>query len=310
MISSFFGKTKPINYIVLSVFLFLFYSLLVLIGLEQNNIIDTIPLEVLTFGALLLILYVINEIVRVEKVTDFSSYAMLFFVLLLVTFSDTLTDKNAVFATLFLLLALWRLLAIKSIKNVKHKIFDASFLICVASLFYDWAIIFLVLVFLVINVYDRKTAKNWVVPFVAIATIFILMYAIQKLYGATSFFEEHYRFSIDFLNGNFFETGPNIKLLIYVLLIVVVMSVVFLKVRKKGGGKLLRLRIVFLAFILGAIISFFRTENASPVILTFFPAAVFFTNYLETIKRVRLRDLFIGLCTLLPLLLFVLELNQ
>ena len=135
MISSFFGKTKPINYIVLSVFLFLFYGVFLFLFLKDNGGAISIPLEVLTLGILLLTIFVINQIIKTEKVTDFSSYAMLFFVLLIVTFADILLDKNAIFAAFFLLLAVWRLLSVKTIRNVKHKVFDASFLICVASLF-------------------------------------------------------------------------------------------------------------------------------------------------------------------------------
>lgn len=310
MISSFFGKTKPINYIVLSVFLSLFYGFYLSYHLYNGGEAIVIPLEVLTIGVLLLMIFVINQIVKTEKVTDFSSYAMLFFVLLLVAFSDTLLDKNAVFASFFLLIAIWRLLAIKSTKNVKHKIFDASFLIYIASLFYEWALIFLIMVFVVINIYDRKTVKNWMVPIVAGATVFILVFTILKLYGTLSFFGEHYRFPLDFLDTSFFGQHGIVKLLIYTVLIILVASLVFLKVRKKGGGKLVPLRIVFLAFVLGIILCFFTFNESTPVLTTFFPAAVFLTNYLETVKRSRLREIAIAICVLIPFLLFVLELNR
>lgn len=309
MISSFFGKTKPINYVVLSVFLFLFYAGFVFLKANQEISVDTIPLNVLAVGVLLLSIYIINRIVRVEKVTDFSSYAIFFFVLLFVTFSKVLGDKNAIFCNFFLLLAVWRLLAVKSIKNVKHKVFDASLLICVASLFYDWALVFFLLIFFVINVYDRKTFKNWLAPIVGVLTFFILVFTFLKVNGELSFFVDHYRFSIDFLKPNFFTRPAMIKLLFYVFLLLVVMSLVFLKVRKKGGGKLVPLRIVFLAFIFGVFINFIKSVDASPVLITFFPAAVFLTNYLETIKKAILKEVVVGICIALSFLLFLLELN-
>ncbi len=310
MISSFFGKTKPINYIVLSVFLFLvycFYSGHHLLNTESTI---AVPLEILTVGALLLMLFVINQVVKTEKVTDFSSYAMLFFVLLLLTFSDTLLDKNAIFASFFLMIAVWRLLAIKSSKNVKHKIFDSSLLIGLASLFYEWALIFLVLVFVVINVYDRKTAKSWMVPMAACITLFICAFTILKVYGELSFFEQHYRFPLDFLSTSLLVQKGIAKLLIYTALILVVSSLVFLKVRKKGGGKLVPLRIVFLAFVLGIILCIFTFNGSSTILITFFPAAVFLTNYLESIKKTRLRELVMAVCILIPFLLFALDLNR
>ncbi|AWX44556.1 hypothetical protein HME9304_01559 [Flagellimonas maritima] len=291
MISSFFGKTKPINYIVLSVFMFLFYCFHVYIEAGQKIDIDKIPFQVLTLGVLLLSIYIINRIVRIEKVTDFSSYAILFFVLLFVVFSDVLLDNDAIFCNFFLLLAIWRLLAIKSIKNVKHKVFDASLLICLASLFYDWALVFLILVFLVINIYDKKTIKNWMVPIVSVLTIAILVFTVLKVDDNISFFIEHYTFTMDLLTEGFYKQGVTIKLIIYSIVIVLLMLLVFIRLQKKGGGKQVLLQIVFSTFILGVIVSFFKSSDNHPVIFTFFPTAVFLTNYLETIKKMRLREI-------------------
>tara|TARA_R110000744_G_scaffold200844_3_gene319974 strand:- start:1070 stop:1516 length:447 start_codon:yes stop_codon:yes gene_type:complete len=134
MISSFFGKTKPINYIVLAIFLFLFYFANIFFQLKEQRINEVIPLEILLFVTLLLAVFIINLIVRTEKATEFNSYAMVFFVLLIVAFSDELVLQNVIFANFFLLLAFWRILSIKSIRNVKSKIFDASLLITIASL--------------------------------------------------------------------------------------------------------------------------------------------------------------------------------
>ncbi|TXN37611.1 hypothetical protein FVB32_04805 [Flagellimonas hymeniacidonis] len=309
MISSFFGKTKPINYIVLSVFLSFFYGMFLFLGSERNINVDVLPLELLTLTVLLFSIYLISRIVRVEKVTDLSSFAILFFVLLLVAFSNVLIDKNGIFTNFFVLLAVWRLLSIKSIKNVKHKIFDASFLICVASFFYDWALVFLILVFVVINIYDRKTTKNWMVPIAAIISVFILSFAIFKLYDMLHFYREHYRFSLGLLNTNFPSQPGITKLIIYASLILLVTFLVFLKVRKKGGGKLLPLRIIFLTFLIGLFISLFESMDSSLLLLTFFPAAVFLTNYLEAIKKARLKEAVIVISVLLSFLVFALELN-
>ncbi|UII77590.1 DUF6427 family protein [Flagellimonas sp. HMM57] len=310
MISSFFSKTKPINYIVLSVFVFLFYCFFVFYGTGYQIDIDAIPLQILTVGVLLFSVYMINKIVRIEKVTDFSSYTPLFFVLLLVGFSDVLLHERAIFCNFFLLLAVWRLLGVKSMKNVKHKIFDASFLICIASLFYNWALIFLILVFAVINVYDRKIVKNWMVPVVAILTVFLLSSAVLAFDENLSFFWEHYSFSIDFLMTGFFGKASTIKLLIYTFLIMVVIVLVFVRLQQKGGGKQLVLQIISLVFVLAIVVSLFKSNNATPVIFSFFPAAVFLTNYIESIKKMRLREVIIIICIALPLLLFLLELNK
>ncbi|NAY91631.1 hypothetical protein GTQ34_06855 [Muricauda sp. JGD-17] len=310
MFSSFFEKTKPINYFVLSGFLVLVYAIRLFLSIQGDWTQAFFPLEILGFAAVLLSIFVINEIVRAEKVTSFNSFAMLFFVLLLVAFSETLSDKNAVFANMFLLVGVWRLLAIKSMRNVKHKVFDATFLIGLASLFYDWALIYLILVFLVINLYDGKTFKNWLVPWLALATLFILTFAVLKLNGSLSFFAQHYQFSLDVLFKEPLAHSFRSKLIIYLLLMLVLIVFVFTRTRKKGGGKLVSLRIIFMAFLLGTLLDLLKTNEASSILVTFFPAAIFWANFLESVKRKKLREAILTLCAVVPFLLLVIELNH
>ena len=309
MISSFFGKTKPINYIVLAIFLFLFYFTNLFFQLNGQKINQVIPLELLLFSVLLFSVFIINQIVRTEKATESNSYTMLFFVLMIVTFSDELVLRNVDFANFFLLLAFWRILSIKSTRNVKHKIFDASLLIAIASLFYDWAIAFMLLVFFVIGVYDRKTLKNWLVPFLGMATIFILSFTVLKLKGTLNFFEDHYQFPLGLFTTKSFFQVLNIKTLIYLILSVIVSMVVFVRLRNVSGGKLLLLRIVFLIFLLGTALILFTPADASPVLLTFFPSAVFLTNYFEGIKKRKFQEVMLIGCMVLACTLFVFHLN-
>ncbi|WP_437396035.1 DUF6427 family protein [Flagellimonas lutimaris] len=309
MISSFFGKTKPINYIVLAIFLFLFYFTNVFFQMGEQRINEAIPLEILLFTGLLLSVFIINLIVRSEKATEANSYAMVFFVFLIVAFSDELVLQNVIFANFFLLLAFSRLLSIKSIKNVKHKIFDASLLIAISSLFYDWAIAFMLLVFFVIGVYDRKTFKNWLVPFLGMTTIFVLTFTVLKLKGSLNFFEDHYQFSLGLFTTKSFFQVLNIKTLIYLILTIIVSILVFVRLRNVSGGKLLLLRIVFLIFVLSTGIILFTPADASPVLITFFPASVFFTNYFEGIKRRKLQEVVLIGFMVLACSLFVIHLN-
>lgn len=310
MISSFFGKTKPIVHFVLGILLLLFYFGRIFFIAGEKSFFEEFPWELLAFGVLLLVIFIIHQIVRTEKLTDFNSYAMLFFVLMVIAFSEEFEQKNAIFTNLFLLLALWRLLSIKSVKNVKHKIFDASLLIALASLFYDWALVFLALIFVVINMYDRKTFKNWLVPLLGVATIFVLTFTTLKVLGSLDFFEQHYQFTLSFLEAYSFLQVLNVKALVYFILAVVIAILVFLRMRSVGGGKLLHLRILFLALVFGILITLFTPVDESPVLITFFPASVFLANYFEAIKRKKLQEVVLILCILLSFLLFALELNR
>nr|WP_298996078.1 hypothetical protein [uncultured Allomuricauda sp.] len=309
MISSFFSKTKPINYVVLSIFLVLFFVLYGFYGPGIPVFSENYPLDLLVLSALVIEMLIINEIVRREKVTGFSSFAMLFFVLLMVIFPESMTDTNVVFCNFFVLLALWRLLAIKTIKNVKHKIFDASFFIGVASLFVDWSLLFLTLVFLVINLYDRTSFKNWFIPFIAISTLGLLVFTSFHLYDNLLFLKDHYRFQLNFL-GEDFTRFEMIKSMVYVFVSLVIMSLVFLKLRQRGSGKLLALRILFFSFLLSFLVLFVSVIGERAALLGFFPVSVFITNYLETFEQNRYKEVAIVILLFVPFFILGVQLSS
>src|SRR5690606_40717931 len=116
----------------------------------------------------------------------------LFFILLTMPLPENLSNNNAILANFFVMLALWRLLTLKSIRGVKHKIFDATILICIASLFYDWALVLLLLILMVINSYDRKTFKNWLVPRSGVATVCIITFTARSTYDSLGFCGDDY----------------------------------------------------------------------------------------------------------------------
>lgn len=294
---------------VLSTFLVLFFLLYGIYGPVTSIFGDNYALNFLVLAALVIEMLIVNEIIRREKVTGFSSFAMLFFVMFLVVFPESMTDTNVVFCNFFLLLALWRLLAIKTIKNVKHKIFDASLFIGIASLFVDWSLIFLTLVFLVINLYDRATFKNWFIPFVAIITLGILTITSFHLYDNLIFLKEHYRFQMNFLSEDF-KRFEMIKSIVFVFISLVVMTLVFLKLRQRGSGKLLALRILFFSFLLASVILLVSVKGERAALLGFFPVSVFITNYLESFEQNRYKEVAIVILLFLPFFILGVQLSS
>ena len=124
-----------------------------------------------------------------------------------------------------------------------------------------------------------------------------------------NFFEDHYQFSLGLFTSKSFFQVLNIKTLIYLILTILVSIAVFIRLRNVSGGKLLLLRIVFLIFVLGTGIILFTPADASPVLLTFFPAAVFFTNYFEAMKKRRLQEALMVGFVVLACSLFAVHLN-
>ena len=308
MISSVFGKTKPINYIILLSVLFITYWTVNLYLYEQDySCVDWIW-KTVALGFLMFTLFVVNFVVKRNQITAPNAYAILFFTLFIIFFPEVLRDTNAIFSGFFLALAFRRTVSLRSLKNVKLKLFDASLWIVIASVFCDWALLFLVLVFISIYMYEPKNVRNWLVPIVATATVLLVLYAILILADNTAFLEQHYSFTVQGNPNLLFPEPHGIKLLIYVVLILFTGIYGIAKIGKLGLGRILSMRLVVGFFLIGLVVTLLETtSDAFPVFVTFFPGAALITKYVETIKRAKLREVVLVLGVMLPLVTWIIQ---
>lgn len=245
-------------------------------------------------------------IVKRNKITAPNSFAILFYALLILVFPESLGDKNGIFCSLFLLLATRRLISIRTLKDIKLKIFDATLWVLVASLFYEWAILYLILVFLAIYIYEPKNIRNWMVPFAGIFTVFMITYCVLVLSNNTEFLSNHYQFSFKFNVAYFSKWTNSTKLIIYVLLTFLAMLYAFLKLGKAGLGQIVTMRLIGFSFVLGIILEILNsTSNVHPIMVTFFPAAVFLTNYVESIKKANIKEVVLMVSVFIPILILL-----
>ncbi|MEB8328218.1 DUF6427 family protein [Flavobacteriaceae bacterium KMM 6897] len=305
MISSIFGKTKPINYIILLVFLFLFYWSAHLFLFVQTELSQELLYKMGFLVLLMFSIFLVDFILKRNKLTKTNSFAILFFTMLMVVFPEVLRDENAIWCNLFLLLAARRLLSIKSMKNIKVKIYDASLWIVVASLFYDWAILYILLVFIAIYLYDPKNGRNWLVPFTGFFTVAMISYAILLLANNPGFLEKHYQFNFEFNVAYFTHFGNSIKLVVYILMTAIAGLVAFVKLRSSGSGKIITMRLIALYFFISMItVVLISADNTYPVLMTFFPAVIFFTHYIESIKKPNMKEMVLIAAVIVPFLIF------
>lgn len=307
MISSFFSKTKPISYVVLLVFLGGFYWV---VEASKNNFeftTESFWLQMLVMLVLLASVFVIDDMVKKEKITGQSSFAMLFFVLLMVVFPKTILDNNAILANVFMLLSIKKLLEIKEAKNIKHKVFDAALLICVASLFYKWALLYFIVVFFSLNTYGGKNIKNWIAPLMAVISFLMVATAVLAIFNNVAFLGKQYNFEILGIDHTAIISKLGIKHAVFLLLIVGFAIFDFIKYRKKGGGKLITMRMLLLCFVLVFPILFLEPTRSNPILLAFFPAAVFLGSYMETVQRKRFKEFILIVFIALPFFMFFIE---
>ncbi len=291
MISSVFGKTKPVNYILVLSFLFVCFILVRFVQFPPENPIQVLPEQVILVACLLFSVLAVNFIVQRNQLTGPHSYAIFFFALLVLLFPRTLVNGQTLLAHFFVLLALRRLISIKSLRDIKSKIFDGAFWILVSSLFLNWSVLFLILVWAHILLYEPRSFRNWMVPLAAIAAFALIGTATTYILGQPQYFPDHYRFVWAGLKSYWADLGLGVKMVGYLLTVLLAGFVAYLKLGKSGQTKILPMRLAFLTLVVAlAVVVFGSSEGQSPVLLTFFPSTVFLSKYMETIRRDNLRE--------------------
>ena len=127
MLTSFFGKSKPVNGVAISVFLIIFF----IIANFKEWFIDFNLLNFLEKFAVLLCLilsvFTLNFIAKKNELTYRSAYKILFFVVFSASFFTLLRNHQVIFANLLVLLAFRRIISLKTKKVMQRKVFDATF---------------------------------------------------------------------------------------------------------------------------------------------------------------------------------------
>ena len=306
MISSVFGKRKPVNYIIVFAFVFLLYWVVNISMFRKSFGPEQLVFQTFVLGLLLFSIFVVNFIVKRIKITSTNSFGILFYAMLFLIFPEVLADNNAIFCSLFLLFASRRLLSLRSQRNVKLKIFDATLWVVVASFFYDWALLYLILVYVAIAFYGSKNIRNWLVPLSGAFTGFIILVTILALTNNMVFLSDHYNFDFTFNTAFFSRIGNSTAYVAYFLIAVLAGTITFVQLGITGLGRVVTLRLLAISFLLGMILVVLKsTPRAAPVILTFFPAVIFINAYIESIRKDKIREIAIILCVLLPFVVFI-----
>lgn len=306
MISSIFGKTKPVNFIILLGFILFFYPVVHFYLLDHPFEELNLTKEILVLALLIFSVFVIDFIIKRNKLTGINSFAILFFTILFIVFPESIADSNAIFSNFFLLLATRRILSIKSLKNIKLKIFDASLWVLVASLFYEWAILYIIIVMSAIYIYDPKNIRNWFVILSGATCFFVILIAFLLLIDQIDFINRHYDFYVDLKSILQFQLSTSIKLTLYILLSILLSFWAFIKLGKSGGGRIIMIRLVVLSFVLGLLIYILTlSQNSNALMITFFPFVILIANYLESLRKEKVREILLILGIFLPLLGFI-----
>ncbi|SQA93665.1 hypothetical protein [Capnocytophaga ochracea] len=282
MLSVRFENTKPITFIIVLL------ALLIGDGLFQFKILqlplsDVSHLTVLmsTFVLLFLSLLLLHQIDRWNELTDTKNcYSIAFFSIFVVLF-PTLFDKvKLVGANLLIIVALWRVLTLKTGEGIPQKLFDTSLLIICAGLLHPWALIFLLNVWISLLFYGAEKRRYWFIPLLAIITVSILLGAIllilQEPFPIDDFTNLITSDINNLLNFSSHSIATTIAVCSLALLLLVALAVYYFRSVYHSISSLVVIQFLWI----GLIVVFFSKE----VIYIFAPIAILFALYVEKIR--------------------------
>jgi hypothetical protein len=286
MITSFFKISRPFHFfliLILAIGLFIYFRRW---SYSSTTDYQSMLIEGAVFLVVMLSLAVQSFIVSKNRLTQKNSYSSLLVVLFFACVPETLKDNNLLIANVFIIMAIRRLISLKSNIDIKKKLFDATFWIGIASLFYFWSIGFLLLVIASLLVFALGDLKNWIIPFIALITLSILVTSYSVIIH-NSFFD--YMSYVDDPSFDF-EGLYRLETLVGLTLIVILIlwSLIFYikKIAQLFSNRRLT-HILILCTLFIAIVCALLTSNktGAEVVFVFFPLSVMLTNYIEQINN-------------------------
>ncbi|MEZ4856899.1 MAG: DUF6427 family protein [Gelidibacter sp.] len=307
MISSFFGKAKPIHLVVISSLLLLVFCVAKLYTIHQPFTIELFIKQVLLFGVCMLSLFVLDFFVSKNNLTKKNSYKILMFGLFIALLPETILNSKILIANLFVLLALRRVISLRSQKEIKKKLFDAAFWVTIATLFYFWASLFYILIFAALFLYSISDIKNWIIPFVAIICVLIIgaSYMIVMQIDFETYLNGLVTFSFDFSPLN----SKRIIIAATLLFSYGVWALFYYVKNIKNKSKSYRpsyVLIIISLLLALLIITISPNKNGSEFIFLFAPLAIIFSNYLEVVSEKWFKEGLIIVLILVPIIMLML----
>lgn len=259
--------------------------------------------QLLMFLVLIFTVFVIDFIVGRNKLTAKNSFSLLFFALAVMAIPSSVLNLDILLANVFLLLAVRRLITLRSQKEIIKKLFDATFWICIAALLYPWTILFIILIPVALLLFKIAKIKYWLIPITAIITVAILYACYGTFYQIDlgSFYNEKPLFSFDFSGWSVKKTIVSLALILAYFLWA---SVFYLgKIRAISRNLKAPYYLIFAAAVLSILLTFIVPNKSGGEWLFFLmPFSIILANYTQDITEVWFKESLIIAFLLVPFL--------
>lgn len=176
MLYSFLKSDKPIHYLLTGIILALCTALLTL--WKSYALVDAFLAFLIAAACLLVFQFVVGK----NELIAHSAIGIWIFLWLLLASMAATIDTESLTALLLLLLALRRILSMRSGLQEISKIFDASFWIAISCFINPWYATMFIVVYVGIFLFARSQVRFWFIPFIAMVCVGFLSFTIGYVF--------------------------------------------------------------------------------------------------------------------------------
>ncbi len=306
MLTKFFSTTKPTTRIVVLVYMSLgfFYSNTLFV---ENTFTWLYMLKVIGMWLLyILAILTFNFITQKNDLTKRSTYSIFLFAALSLVFPAALQNIKILLAGFLILIALRRILSLRSGLRMEHKIFDATMWILFASLtvFYSW--VFVVVLYMAFVFYRNSNVRYFLIPVIALLSYCIIGYSVLL------YIYDNYQdiivslpgISLNFKPYNNFSTLISISFILGTLLWTLW---TYIKEQNKSSASQKGKYSVILMTLLVSFIVVFITNDKTGAEWYFVipPVAIIISNYLENTESVLFKEILLWFILLFPVIIYI-----
>ncbi len=300
ILSTFFNKSKPINFIIVGTYMAIFYGIVHYRAGFSLALFDVVLL-VSGLAAYIFTMLGIDFVAKRNELSKSTSYCILLFAIVTTMLPVALLVPKIILANCAIILAMRRTISLRSERAIQQKILDASLWIMVASACYFWSILFFIVLFLGIGLYARHNYRNWLIPIIGVLASYILVTCMSLLLWDSHFSFTSYisGFSVFFVR--YTTTGQ--WLAFGLLLFATVFFLIFYLLKYKNWqAKTKPALILIIASLLTAtlIVLVAPQKNTAELFFMTVPVAIMGTSYLESGIKPIIKEGLLWFLVLLP----------
>ena len=252
---------------------------------------------------ILITIFVLEFVKSKNRLTKRSSFTIITFSALLIAFPEILNNAKLLLSNFFVMLSLRRLLSIRTNVKIKKKILDSAIWISVATLFYSWASLFFIPIYISMFWFSVLDKKNLWIPLIGAVIIILFLTVYNLLFFDMFWVAERFDFSVSYDYTSYATVSKYLQ--ITILLSVVVWLAIFnINIHQKLRIIYRPLQITIWMFILIALSIVVFTHNKNLGEMVFLAPVLSFTlgSFFDFSKDKIFKNIIFILILILPVL--------